>query len=179
MFQASEFAGNEPVLLLLGDTLYRSDKTKTCALQLIEEYEKYNKPVVAIHSIDLEDVGKYGILSGKWDDEQRCVLNVSRMAEKPDKALAETELYVSTPEGKKVYWSVFGQYILTHDVFDRLAADIMAADAADDGREIELTAALDAVRKQTGMLGVRIQGRMFDMGNHAAFRTAVMEYGNS
>lgn len=179
VFQASEFAGNEPVLLLLGDTLYRSDKTKTCALQLIEEYEKYNKPVVAIHSIDLEDVSKYGILSGKWDDEQRCVLNVSRMAEKPDKALAETELYVSTPEGKKEYWSVFGQYILTHDVFDRLAADIMAADAADDGREIELTAALDAVRKQAGMLGVRIQGRMFDMGNHAAFRTAVMEYGNS
>ena len=32
VYQAADFAGNEPVLLLLGDTLYRSDSNKPCAL---------------------------------------------------------------------------------------------------------------------------------------------------
>lgn len=179
VFQATEFAGNEPVLLLLGDTLYRSDGNKTCALQLIEEYEKYAKPVVAIHRICLTDVDKYGILSGRWDDVQRRILNVSMMTEKPDAAFAEDCMYVEGADGGKEYWSVFGQYILTPDVFDRLAADIMAADADGDGREIELTAALDAVRQQKGILGVRVDGRMFDIGNPSAFRNTVLEFARS
>lgn len=50
---AANFAANEPVLLLLGDTIYRSNKSKPCALQLMEAYEKYSKPMIAIHSIPL------------------------------------------------------------------------------------------------------------------------------
>lgn len=64
-------------------------------------------------------------------------------------------------------------------MFDRLAADIMAADADGDGREIELTAALDAVRRQKGILGVRVDGRMFDIGNPSAFRNTVLEFARS
>ena len=40
VYQAAQFAGNEPVLLLLGDTLYRSDTNKPCALQMVEEYPR-------------------------------------------------------------------------------------------------------------------------------------------
>lgn len=55
----------------------------------------------------------------------------------------------------------------------------MAADADGDGREIELTAALDAVRQQKGILGVRVDGRMFDIGNPSAFRNTVLEFARS
>ena len=64
VYQAAEFAGNEPVLLMLGDTLYRSTTNKPCALQLIEKYERYNQLLVSIHSIPLNEVSHYGILSG-------------------------------------------------------------------------------------------------------------------
>jgi hypothetical protein len=66
VYQAVDFANNEPVLLLLGDTMYRSETGKPCALQLIEKYEQYNKLMVAIHSIPLAEVSHYGILSGTW-----------------------------------------------------------------------------------------------------------------
>ena len=46
----------------------------------------------------------------------------------------------------------------------------------DHVREIELTSALEAVRKRSGMMGVRLKGRMFDMGNPAALIHAVEEY---
>jgi mevalonate kinase len=53
VYQAMEFTGGEPVLLLLGDTLYRSQTNKPCALQLIERYERYNQLMVSIHPIPL------------------------------------------------------------------------------------------------------------------------------
>ena len=177
VYQAAEFAGNEPVMLLLGDTLYRSASNKPCALQLIEEYERYNQLMVSIHSIPLSDVSHYGILSGVWEDKERTILNVSSLNEKPKASYAEEFLGVRNSEGEKEYYSVFGQYILTKEVFDQLGADILQADTTGDTtREIELTAALEAVRQKNGMIGVRLDGRMYDMGNPQALITAVSEF---
>ncbi|MBO6192342.1 MAG: hypothetical protein J6N98_08095 [Prevotella sp.] len=177
VYQAAEFAGNEPVLLLLGDTLYRSTTNKPCALQMIEEYERYNQLLVSIHPVPLADVSHYGILSGVWEDKERTVLNVSVMCEKPKASYAEDFLGVRNGEGQKEYYSVFGQYILTPEVFAQLASDIAQADAAGDTtKEIELTAALEAVRQQSGMMGVRLNGTMFDMGNPKALRRCIQQF---
>ncbi len=174
VYQAAEFANNEPVLLLLGDTLYRSQTNKPCALQLIERYERYNQLMVSIHPIPLAEVSHYGILSGVWEDKERTILNVSVMHEKPKASYSEEFLGVRNSEGEKEYYSVFGQYILTPDVFAQLEADIQKADAeGDKTREIELTAALEAVRQKSGMMGVRLKGTMYDMGNPNALRNCV------
>ena len=77
--------------------------------------------------------------------------------------------------GKKAYYSVFGQYILTKEVFDQLQQDIEKAQ--DSNKEIELTSALEAVRKQIGMVAVRLNGKMYDMGNAEALRTTISEFG--
>ena len=174
VFQALEFAAGEPVLLLLGDTLYRSQTNKPCALQLIERYERYNQLMVSIHPIPLAEVSHYGILSGVWEDKDNTILNVSVMNEKPKASYAEEFLGVRNKEGEKEYYSVFGQYILTPEVFAQLEADIQKADAeGDTTREIELTAALEAVRQKSGMMGVRLKGTMYDMGNPNALRNCV------
>ena len=177
VYQAAEFAGNDPVLLLLGDTLYRSDSNKPCALQMIQEYERYNQLMISIHPVPLAEVSHYGILSGVWEDKERSILNVSVMNEKPKASYAEEFLGVRNADGQKEYYSVFGQYILTPDVFAQLEADIKQADAnGDHTREIELTSALEAVRKKSGMIGIRLKGAMYDMGNPNALRRCVEEY---
>ena len=174
VFQAAEFTGGEPVLLLLGDTLYRSQTNKPCALQLIERYERYNQLMVSIHPIPLAEVSRYGILSGVWEDKDYTILNVSVMHEKPKASYSEEFLGVRNKDGENEYYSVFGQYILTPDVFAQLEADIMKADEeGDKTREIELTAALEAVRQKSGMIGVRLKGTMYDMGNPNALRNCV------
>ena len=177
VYQAVEFAGGDPVMLLLGDTIYRSDNNKPCALQMIQEYEHYNQLLVSIHPIPLAEVSHYGILAGVWEDKERSILNVSVMNEKPKASYAEEFLGVRNAEGEKEYYSVFGQYILTSEVFDQLAADIAKADAEGDRqREIELTAALEAVRQKSGMMGVRLKGTMYDMGNPTALRRCVQRF---
>jgi UTP-glucose-1-phosphate uridylyltransferase len=84
---------------------------------------------------------------------------------------------VRNKNGEKEYYSVFGQYILTPEVFSQLHEDIMQKEIEGDHvTEIELTSALEAVRKRSGMMGVRLQGRMFDMGNPTALVRAIEEY---
>ena len=177
VYQAAQFAGNEPVLLLLGDTLYRSDSNKPCALQMVEEYEQYNSLMVSIHPVPLAEVSHYGILSGVWEDKDHTILNVSTMNEKPKASYAEEFLGVRNKNGVKEFYSVFGQYILTPEVFAQLHEDIMQKEIdGDHVTEVELTSALDAVRKRSGMMGVRLQGRMYDMGNPHALVRAVQEF---
>ena len=177
VYQAAQFAGNEPVLLLLGDTLYRSDTNKPCALQMIEDYERYNRLMVSIHPIPLAEVSRYGILHGVWEDKDDTILNVTSMVEKPKASYAEEYLAVRNKKGDKEYYSVFGQYVLTPEVFAQLHEDIMQKEIeGDHTTEIELTSALEAVRKRSGMVGVRLRGRMFDMGNPNALSNTIRSF---
>lgn len=177
VYQAMDFAHGDPVLLMLGDTIYRSTSNKPCALQLIEAYERHNQLMVSIHPIPLAEVSRYGILCGIWEDnKERKILNVSTMHEKPKASYAEEFLGVQNADGKNEYFSVFGQYILTQDVFDQLAMDILDAAENEDPREIELTSALERVRKAKGMIGIQLDGKMYDMGNPAALRNAMIHF---
>ena len=177
VYQAADFAGNEPVLLLLGDTIYRSNTKKPCALQLIEQYERYSQLMVSVHPVPLDQVSHYGILTGTWENKEHTVLNVTKMCEKPKASYAVDYLGVSGAEGQKEYYGVFGQYVLTPEVFQQLAVDIREADEkGDQMAEIELTKALDTVRQQTGMVGVCVDGNMYDMGNPTALRQAMLEF---
>lgn len=178
VYQAADFTHNEPVLLMLGDTLYRSTSNKPCALQLIEQYERYNRLIVGLYPVPLNTVSHFGIMSGVWENKECSVLSVSTLYEKPKASYAEEFLSVKNNiTGAKEYCSVFGQYILTPEVFHQLEADIKKADAEGDHvREIELTSALEEVRQKIGMMGVRLQGERFDMGNPAALTDTIMQY---
>ena len=156
---------------------YVYDSNKPCALQMVEEYERCNSLMVSIHPIPLAEVSRYGILHGVWEDNARTMLNVSTMMEKPKASYAEEYLGVRNKDGEKEYYSVFGQYILTPEVFLQLHEDIMQKEIdGDHVTEIELTSALEAVRKRSGMMGVRLKGHMYDMGNPQALVNAIQEF---
>lgn len=170
----ANFTAGEPVLLLLGDTIYRSNNGKSCTLQFIEAYEKYNKPMVAIHPIPLQHVSHYGIMTGYWDNREETILHMTQFREKPKVSYAEENLAVKMRTGEHRYYSVFGQYILTPEVYQQLKQDVF--NAKEDDKEIELTSALDKVRAQYGMYGVQVDGEMFDMGKPDAFRNCITNF---
>lgn len=169
-----EFAGGEPVLLLLGDTIYRSHTAKPCTLQFIEEYEKYNKAMVAIHPIALNDVSHYGVMTGYWENREETILNMTQFCEKPKVSYAEENLAVRMRNGEKRYYSVFGQYILTSEVYDQLKEDVKKS--TNEGQEIELTSALDKIRAKYGMYGMLVDGEMYDMGKPDAFQNCIKSF---
>jgi len=176
VFQAKDFCGDEPALLLLGDTIYRSNTQKTCSVQLVEAYEHLDSPVVSIHKIPVEQVVHYGILSGTWEDKDETILKVTKFTEKPSEEYAEDFLGVDGKNKEKSYLSVFGQYILTPDVFSELESNLTSGHATEKNGEFGLTDALAALIDKCGLYGVVLDGEMFDIGNAKAYKNAIWRF---
>lgn len=62
---------------------------------------------------------------------------------------------------------------MTSEVFEQLGENIRNYNGTG---EVELTTALEQVRNKVGMIGVRLNGKMYDMGNANAFRKTIAEY---
>lgn len=174
VYQARKFVNDEPVLLLLGDTVYKSTSSRACSLQMIDAYETMNTSVVSLHKIPLDDVVHYGVLTGTWEDSKQTLMKVTRFTEKPSREHAQDFLNTPRKDAEGGYYGVFGQYILTPDVFRQLEEDIQN-DVTLNG-EIQLTHALEQVGKKVGLTGLLLNGEMFDIGNAEAYRNTVKTY---
>jgi len=169
----ADFCAGEPVLLLLGDTVYTSTKNENCTQQLIEIYETLEKPLIAIHKIPVEQTCHYGILSGVWRDDSHKQLEITDFFEKPDQSYAEQKLFVSGENKEKEYYAVFGQYILPPEIFEVLNGIISSE--REQSSEIDMT---DSIRSfiGKGLTGVVLDGAMYDIGNPGAYRKAFASY---
>lgn len=175
VYQCRSFTQGEPVLLLLGDMLYQSAEEENCSAQLIRAFENIGKAMVSIHPVAEEDVMHYGILHGLWDDEEERVLKIDQMCEKPTADYAREYLKVRNHRKEEQYFAVFGQYVLTPEVFAELESNIRERKMSHG--EYQLTDALDQVREKFGLVGFRPNGRSFDLGLPESYRETVWEYG--
>jgi UTP-glucose-1-phosphate uridylyltransferase/mevalonate kinase len=171
VFQSRDFCMDEPVLLLLGDTIYYSNIDKPCCAQLIEAYEKINHPIVSICEVPLQNVSDFGIIAGQWTDDAQKIMLVDQFVEKPDRDFAEKRLSVSGKTGGQNYYSVFGQYILTPGIFKELEKNIQNGNTKNG--EYQLTDAVAAMIDKSALYAFVPDGRMLDMGNIEAYRKAV------
>lgn len=175
VYQSKDFANNEPVLLLLGDTIYQSNTAIPCTKQLINAYDKYGSGMVAVHSVPLKDVVHYGIFAGVWENKEQDVMKLTRISEKPDCDYASDFLSMSTSSSKENYYAAFGAYIITKDVYDRL--NVMVEDNIREGGEIQLTSSLAYVMEQKGMMAFVPDGESYDIGNAGAYRETFINFG--
>lgn len=176
VYQARNFTNNEPVLLLLGDTIYQSNSSVPCTKQLIEAYEQYGQAMVAVHNVELKDVVHYGIFGGVWENKEETVLNLTTIAEKPSCEKAKDFLAVSSRKRPENYFAAFGAYIITKDVFERLEYAIKN-DIVNAKGEVEMTDALAYVCENQGMMAFVPDGSSYDLGNAEAYRRTVSEFG--
>ena len=171
VFQSNDFCMEEPVLLMLGDTIYQSNTEKPCCVQLIESYEEINSPIVSICEVPLQNVSNFGIIAGQWTDDSNRIMKVNQFVEKPDSSFAEKNLSVNDKSGEKKYYSVFGQYILTPEIFRELEKNIR--DGKTKNGEYQLTDALAAMINKSGLYAFTPNGKMMDIGNVDAYRDAI------
>ena len=166
-----DFANKEPVLLVLGDQIYKSSSNKSCTKQFLDNFATTNKLSVSVCEVDIENVSKYGILSGKIENGNNY-FDVDKMVEKPEKDLAAEKYYTMYKNHKK-YFAVFGEYVLTEDVFDILKRNIK--NNKKENGEYQITSVLDEVREKEGMIAFIPDGKMLDVGNAKSYCNAFVE----
>lgn len=178
VYQAHELVKDDPVLLLLGDFIYKSKIAFSCTTQTINAYNKSggDKAVVSIKTVPLEQVSNYGILSGQFYPERPYLMDVSDIVEKPSAEFAKKRLGIRDEEGKNLYFATFGQYILTKDVFDYLGQQIEENEQREDAAEIDLTGALQHLAGQHKLTAVDIAGESYDVGIPARYYDTFVSY---
>jgi UTP--glucose-1-phosphate uridylyltransferase len=88
-------------------------------------------------------------------------LNITEFAEKPTLEYAHNNLHIpGLPDDQ--FLTVFGQYILSPEIFDYLGENIR--NNFRERGEFQLTSALDRLRKVDGFMGLVMNGTRYDIG---------------
>lgn len=169
-----EFTKAEPVLLMLGDFLYKSRNEENCCRQVMNAFQECGRTLVSVTEVPLEKVVHYGILCGQWEDREETIMKVDRMVEKPTDDYASEYLGVMNSRKEKKYYATFGQYVLTAEVFSAL--DSMMQNEKRTQGEYQLTDALIKVGDEYGLYAFRPEGQSFDIGLPEAYRKTMIQF---
>src|SRR5436305_6490071 len=163
VYQAKEFVGDEPFLLLLGDHVYISDIKDRCARQLIKVYEQYMCDAVTGVQPTVERLlHLFGVLRGQPVDPARGIYRAELIIEKPSIESAREKLITPMlPAGN--YLAHFGMHVFSPRIFDSL--EHLIKNNIREKNEIQLTAAQEHLRQHTDKYwAVVTQGQRYDTG---------------
>ena len=160
VYCAREGIGDEPFLLMLGDHLYRSNSSRSCAQQLLDAYHLHGVSVVGLRRTPEEQIAAFGTVGGVWLEKDN-LLSITEFVEKPTADYARSNLRIAgLPDGE--YLTLFGQYVIKPSIFTYLEEHI--ANNVRERGEFQLTSALDRLRQEDGFHGVVVEGRRYDIG---------------
>jgi UTP--glucose-1-phosphate uridylyltransferase len=174
VYQSKTFANGEPVLLCLGDHLFR-DFHQSCHRQLIQAYQVCGgKSVSAVNCIHAEDLKGYGTIAGKRLPANPDLIEVSLIIEKPAPEVARKELRVDGL-GPDEFLGWFGMHALSPSIYDILG-EMIVKNIRQKG-EIQLTYAQELQRQREGYYALEMKnGKRFDFGIPQDFLKSVTEF---
>lgn len=152
---AEDFAGGEPIAVLLGDDLVKAPVAAT--RQLCQVYDATGCSVVGVQPVAQEAIHKYGIVAPKGPDRGQAMA-LAGLVEKPSADKAPSNL------------AILGRYVLTPGIFDALRHTLPGK-----GGEIQLTDALSALLKTEDVYACSFVGRRYDVGDQQGFIEANIE----
>ncbi|MBI3628589.1 MAG: UTP--glucose-1-phosphate uridylyltransferase GalU [Candidatus Rokubacteria bacterium] len=153
---ARPLVGEEPFAVFLGDDVVACE-TAPCMRQLLDVFDRYEGPVVAVERVPRERIHQYGVIAGRPIGGN--VYEITDLVEKPTAAQAPSDL------------AIIGRYVLTPDVFP-----ILAETGEDKGGEIQLTAGLRTLRMRRPMYALAFEGKRYDTGDKLGFLKATVEF---
>ena len=162
VYQSKAFAGGEPVLLCLGDHLFRGETISPfCELAQTAAVCE-GKSVSAVNRITPGELKGFGTIAGKRRAENPRLIDVSLIIEKPDVTTARERLRVDGLEAD-VFLGWFGMHLLAPSLYDILE-EMIANDTRDNG-EFQLTRAQEIQRQREGYLALEMRdASRFDFG---------------
>jgi UTP--glucose-1-phosphate uridylyltransferase len=156
IYQAKDFAENEPFAVLLADDVV--DAEKPALLQMIEVFEKYQAPIIATMQVEGEAISRFGVIDA--EEVEPNVFKINDMVEKPKFADAPSDL------------AIIGRYILTPDVFDAIERTPKGA-----GGEIQITDAMRLMLNEgKPFYAVKLDGIRHDAGDKLGWLIATVEF---
>jgi UTP--glucose-1-phosphate uridylyltransferase len=157
VLQARDLVGHEPFAVMLGDDII--DAPVPCMRQMLNVYESYGGPVIAVQQVPRDEISAYGVIDGTPEGDSGRLYRIRDMVEKPKAEDAPSDL------------AIIGRYILTPDIFDELENTERGR-----GGEIQLTDGLRRLKQRRTLYGYHFEGVRHDAGNKLGFLKATVEF---
>lgn len=156
---ARDFAGGDPVMILLGDHLYLSNQPESCAKQAADAWKHADGSVSSVRAVTEEHLHLFGVIRTESNDGPPW--RVAEIFEKPEVEFARQHL--QHPEGgQNPYLVFFGIHVMDADVFDCLD-EMIASDTKDKG-EYQLTVAQSMLASRGNYWAAPVDGVTYDIG---------------
>ncbi|MCG6657104.1 UTP--glucose-1-phosphate uridylyltransferase GalU [Halomonas campisalis] len=153
---------SEPFAVLLPDVLVAGEAGAANDLAcMLEAYASSGRAQLMVEEVPWERVDRYGIVAPEGPvpgPGAGCPL--SGVVEKPPRDQAPSNL------------AVIGRYVLPGDIFPLLAETPPGA-----GNEIQLTDAIETLRRRDGVDAWRMRGKTYDCGHPLGYLEAILAYG--
>lgn len=152
---AKPFVKDEPFAVILSDDIIPPEET--LLMDMIKLYRKLKSPVLALEKVPMQEVNRYGVISG--DKEWDSVFRINSLVEKPDPQHAPSNM------------AIIGRYILTPDIFD-----ILEKAKPGKGGEIQLTDAINVLLQKRPVYGFLFDGKRYDAGDKLGYLKATVDF---
>ncbi|MCU1261155.1 MAG: UDP-glucose pyrophosphorylase [Bryobacterales bacterium] len=160
VMRANDLVGNEPFCVVLADDVIEAEVP--CLRQLLDVYEFFNAPVLAVMEVPNDKISAYGVVAAEpilYNGTRDRVFRITDMVEKPKAADAPSNL------------AIIGRYVLTPEIFHSIGAIEAGA-----GSEIQLTDALKHLLRSRPIYACRFDGKRYDAGDKLGFLKATVEF---
>ena len=160
VLRASELVGHEPFAAVLSDDVI--DSEIPAIRQLLDVYEFYGAPVVALMEVPGDAISAYGCVDAEpvaHNGGRDRLFRIRNMVEKPKPSEAPSNL------------AIIGRYVLTPEIFASLESI-----GPGSGGEIQLTDGLKHLLRNRPIYGYRFEGTRYDAGDKLGFLKATVEF---
>lgn len=176
VYQSRDFAAGEPVLLCLGDHLFRGAPVSPYRELAETAAVSGGKSVSAVNLIGPGELKGYGTIAGTRRNDRPDLIDVSLIIEKPDIGVAREQLRVDDLGGDE-FLGWFGMHMLAPSIYDILGE--MIHDGIRDNGEFQLTRAQEIQRQREGYLALEItEAERFDFGLPDDYLTSLQAFRN-
>jgi UTP--glucose-1-phosphate uridylyltransferase len=149
VLQAKTAVQGDPCLVLFGDDIV--DSEIPCGRQLINIFEKYGQPVLALHRLPKEKLSSYGVVKVK--EVSPKLYQILGIEEKPAPGQEPSDL------------AVVGKYVINSQVFDFLQNTPSLAQG-----EIRLAGAFnEMIKNGLTIYGYEFDGKWLECGNKLSY----------
>jgi UTP--glucose-1-phosphate uridylyltransferase len=158
--KSREMVGDEPFAVVLSDDVV--DAKVPALRQMLDVYEAYNAPVVALMEVPRENISAYGVVDGELVADfsgKGRLYRIRDMVEKPKAEAAPSNL------------AIVGRYILTPDIFHSIESIKPGA-----GGELQLTDGIKHLLRSRPVYGLVFEGTRYDAGDKQGFLQATVEF---
>jgi UTP--glucose-1-phosphate uridylyltransferase len=160
VLRAKELVGDEPFAVILSDDVVYSEIP--CIRQLLDIYEFYCAPVLALMEVPKDQISAYGVVDAvpvPHNGTEGRLFRIHNMVEKPKASDAPSNL------------AIIGRYVLTSDIFKSIESIEPGS-----GGEIQLTDAMKHTLRNRPIYGYKFEGKRYDAGDKLGFLKATVEF---